>query len=595
MIIKWGIRLNILLTFCLICLGGFVHNTGSSLACPDWPLCYGELMPVMVGGVLIEHSHRLLASLVGFISVILLITAYLKSNPRKYLFLFALILVIFQGVLGGLTVLFLLPSYVSTAHLATSMLFLLTLIFIHQVNFPILLTKEKIKLPSNLVKNLLLALIFLFVQMVWGAAIRHLGLGGACGTGWSNGLLCQDMIQNSAWGLPSSIEAWLHYTHRILGLGVLTVFIFLYRSIPNSFLILGMPVRKIMISIISFQVFVGIWTASSGIEVLPTTLHLALAALLFCTTFLTFLNVLAFSNNENDFSHLSKMKRTFLDYLSLTKPRLSTLVLMTSLMGVLISNAPVHIFQCIFLLLGIIATVAGACVINCFMERELDSTMERTANRAIPSGRISPTSAFYYGATLLSFGLGLTYFASNFLTFFLGLSASVLYVALYTPLKTKTPLAVFIGAIPGAIPPLMGYSGVTGEISFLSFLLFMILFLWQIPHFLSISIRYAADYGKAGIKIYPNVLGLRSTQKRMFFFCFLITILTIVPFVLGKTESLTYVYGSVVFSLVFLALNLQGFFIKAKHYSGILQWSKIIFWSSLVYLPAQLIWIYAWY
>ncbi len=596
MIIKWFLRINILLTFLLICLGGLVHNTGSSLACPDWPLCYGELMPEMVGGVLVEHSHRLLATLVGFITTILLIVSFVKSLPQRKLFIGALSLVIFQGVLGGITVIYRLPTFVSTAHLATSMIFLLTLVFIHQSYSPITFTftSQDKKVPPQLPRTLFLALILIYLQMVWGAAIRHLGLGSACGMGWSNGLFCQDMIQNSTWGFPSSVEAWMHYAHRIMGIIIAAFVLYLSKIIPKSFKLFNIPVRNLLLSFVAIQVFIGMWTAASGIGVVPTTIHLGLAALILMTFFLTLLNVLdviAFAPKMN----VSRWTQVFLDYLSLTKPRLAALVLVTSYLGIIIAAVHMEPLLLVGLLVGIMSTVAGACVINCYMESELDAKMIRTANRAIPAGRVSPTSAFIFGASLVAFGLFITYFSSNLLTFLLGLTASILYVAFYTPLKTRTPLAVFVGAIPGAIPPMMGYSGATGQISFLAVLLFLVLFFWQIPHFLSISIRYAQDYQKAGIKIYPNVLGLRSTQLRMFIFCILIVALAVSPYLLGETNSLPYVQGSAIFALIFLVLNAQGFFINTGNTAKILLWSKVIFWSSLVYLPAQLVWIFVWY
>ncbi len=123
----------ILLTFCLLILGGIVHNTGSSLACPDWPLCYGSVMPPMKGGVAIEHSHRLLASTVGLLTLILAFVIHKRKRERRLreLSLVACVLVIFQGVLGGLTVLYRLPDLVSTAHLGTSLLFFALIIRIH--------------------------------------------------------------------------------------------------------------------------------------------------------------------------------------------------------------------------------------------------------------------------------------------------------------------------------------------------------------------------------------------------------------------------------------------------------------------------------
>ena len=129
--IRLLVLINIFFTLCLITLGGYVHNTGASLACPDWRLCYGQVMPVMTGGVLIEHSHRMLGSLVGFVSILILFFSRKqfgkKSRVVKFTWI-ALAMVILQGLLGGLTVIYKLPTLVSTSHLSLSMIYLSTLV-----------------------------------------------------------------------------------------------------------------------------------------------------------------------------------------------------------------------------------------------------------------------------------------------------------------------------------------------------------------------------------------------------------------------------------------------------------------------------------
>jgi protoheme IX farnesyltransferase len=122
--------------------------------------------------------------------------------------------------------------------------------------------------------------------------------------------------------------------------------------------------------------------------------------------------------------------------------------------------------------------------------------------------------------------------------------------------------------------------------------LFLLLFLWQIPHFLSISLRYADDYSQAGIKVYPNTLGLRPTQWRMFWFCVLLCLLGVVPYLAGTPLPAIYLKGTIILSLVFLFLSAIGFFIKTTNTVDVLKWSKLMFWGSLFYLPIQLFWLY---
>ena len=215
---KWLAGFTILLTFLLINLGGLVHNTGSSLACPDWPLCYGQVMPVMEGGILVEHSHRLLASLVGLLTILLCAVAFKtrKNKTIKILSVFALVFVILQGLLGGLTVIYQLPTIVSTAHLSLSLIYFLTLITLF-----FFLDEQKVFPKSTRASRmvLLLSLVMIYFQAILGAFMRHSGLGGACGLGFENSLLCSDML---------SAQGILHFSHRLLGFFV--AFIIFYAS-----------------------------------------------------------------------------------------------------------------------------------------------------------------------------------------------------------------------------------------------------------------------------------------------------------------------------------------------------------------------------
>src|SRR5690242_15358133 len=156
------------LTFGLLLLGSLVHATGSSLAFPDWPLCYGQVMPRMVGGVAVEHSHRLLASLVGLCTIVLAVVCWRRGGALRKASLAALALVIFQGVLGGVTVKLQLPALVSTAHLATSMIYFALLIWIA------VKTRPGEAMPQSALRRWALAGAgAVYAQMIGGALVRH--------------------------------------------------------------------------------------------------------------------------------------------------------------------------------------------------------------------------------------------------------------------------------------------------------------------------------------------------------------------------------------------------------------------------------------
>lgn len=271
--------ITILLSFILINLGGYVHNTGSSLACPDWPLCHGQIMPEMVDGVLIEHSHRLLASLVGFLT--LLIALLNRKNPKiaaiSYL---ALAMVIAQGFLGGITVIYQLPPLVSTAHLGLSMVFICTLIFLHHK----LSHATKIYPGSGITPYLLIAIVLVFLQILLGAFLRHLGLGSICGVGYQNSILCLENL------LPATGPQVLHVLHRFLGTlagsAVIVPSVLIFKRAQDSAKLL--PALTVLI--IPAQILMGIMVIGTGFRPLITMLHLGGAALLLMMIWKAYLN-----------------------------------------------------------------------------------------------------------------------------------------------------------------------------------------------------------------------------------------------------------------------------------------------------------------
>ncbi len=222
-------------------------------------------------------------------------------------------------------------------------------------------------------------------------------------------------------------------------------------------------------------------------------------------------------------------------YLELTKPRITFLIVLTSAAGfVLGSRGPVNYLVLAHALVGIGLLSSGIGTLNQFIERDLDGLMRRTADRPLPSGRLLPFEALWFGVILtLMAELYLALFV-NTLTALLGLTVITGYLLVYTPLKTRTSLSTALGAFPGAMPPLMGWTAARGEIDVSAWVLFAILFLWQFPHFLAIAWMYREDYGRAGIRMLPVVEpDGRVTGQQIIAYSLMLVPVSLLPTVLG--------------------------------------------------------------
>jgi protoheme IX farnesyltransferase len=197
----------------------------------------------------------------------------------------------------------------------------------------------------------------------------------------------------------------------------------------------------------------------------------------------------------------SKLK----DYYTLIKPEVNLLILMTTSAGYYLgSRGPFRIAHLINTLVGTLLVASGTATLNQWMERVWDAQMRRTANRPLPSGRLSAREAFQFGAVLSVVGGVYLAVTVNLLSSMLAVSTLLSYLLVYTPLKRKSPVCTLLGAVPGAMPTLIGWAGAAGNISRESWLLFSILFLWQFPHFLAIALMYREDYARAGYRMLPS-------------------------------------------------------------------------------------------
>ena len=223
------------------------------------------------------------------------------------------------------------------------------------------------------------------------------------------------------------------------------------------------------------------------------------------------------------------------DYYTLTKPEVNLLILMTTSAGYYLgSEGEFKIGRLVSTLIGTLLVASGTATLNQFMERRYDAQMRRTANRPLVSGRLSAREAFWFGILLSVAGGLYLALAVNTLTALLAVSTLLSYLLVYTPLKRKTPLCTALGAIPGAMPTLIGWAGASAGIGRQAWLLFAILFLWQFPHFLAIALMYRDDYSRAGFRMLPSFdFEGKFTKAEILVFTVVLVLATMFPALAG--------------------------------------------------------------
>jgi protoheme IX farnesyltransferase len=267
-------------------------------------------------------------------------------------------------------------------------------------------------------------------------------------------------------------------------------------------------------------------------------------------------------------------------YLELTKPRITFLIVLTSAAGFCLgSRGAVNYLTFTHAMIGIALLSSGIATLNQFMERDLDGLMRRTENRPLPSGRLFAFEALWFGVAL-TLGAELYLALSvNVLTAVMGITVIIGYLFLYTPLKTRTSLSTAVGAFPGAMPPLMGWTAARGEIDVAAWVLFAILFLWQFPHFLAIAWMYREDYGRAGIRMLPVVEpDGRVTGQQIILYSLMLVPVSLLPAFLGISGRF-YLVAALVLGLLFLGSSIRAALSKSN------QHARQLLLASVLYLP----------
>jgi protoheme IX farnesyltransferase len=270
----------------------------------------------------------------------------------------------------------------------------------------------------------------------------------------------------------------------------------------------------------------------------------------------------------------------FADYLSLTKPRIIVMVLLVVAAAYYLAAAG-HMDYLILThaLIGMAMATGGALALNQVAEEDIDTRMDRTRERPIPGGRLRKTDALVFGVSLLILGVVYLIATVNAMTAFLTSMSGTMYLILYTPLKRISSWNSVVGAIPGAMPPVIGWAAATGEISLESTILFFILFIWQIPHALAIAILYREDFIAAGIRLLPvEEDGGRRTGFHVISYCLALLPIGMMPTLIGMAGPI-YFTASLILGLMYLG---TGIYLAANQSAAS---ARRLFYVSLVYLP----------
>ena len=274
------------------------------------------------------------------------------------------------------------------------------------------------------------------------------------------------------------------------------------------------------------------------------------------------------------------MTATAADLMALAKPRITALVVFTTAIGLWLAPHGLPPLTVALTLVGTVLIVAAANVLNMYLERDTDALMARTMNRPLPAHRMDPAVALGFGVALAAVSVPLLTFAVGALPGLLASIALVSYVLLYTPMKRQTATALLLGALPGAIPPLIGWTAATERLDLPGVLLFAVMFLWQVPHFLAITLFRKEEYGRAGLVVQPNEPGgEREARANIVRYTVALVAVSLLFVPLGVGRG-AYLAVALVVGAVFLGYAIAGLRRGAGR-----RWARNLFLLSLLYLP----------
>ena len=566
-------------TYALVVLGGVVRVSGSGLGCPDWPLCHGHLLPPLNLHAIIEYSHRTTASLTSALVLLTAAVAWLAWRKRRDLVIpatVALGLLIVQVILGAITVRLELPPMIVLAHLATAMALLGAVC----VTAVAALTPAPAGAIDRVARRrMLLAAGGTYLLLISGSLVVGSAASGACNA-WP---LCGGGFSPTFDGLPA-----IQLLHRVIA-AVIGLLIILSLASVLARHRRHAAVRAtvaLTLAALAFQVVVGAAVVTLRLPAALRGLHLALASAVWAGTVILAVIVgrlsphPALPQREREMDSVRRPARdVVLDYVSLAKPRIIPLLLITALGGMMMAERGWPSTGLVVLtLLGGALAAAGAGAINCWIDRDIDGEMLRTRRRPLPDGRIAPAHALLFGIVLGLMAFVLLAFWVNVLAATLAISGLLFYVFVYTLwLKRSTVQNIVIGGAAGAIPPVVGWAAVTHRVDLTAVYLFAIIFLWTPPHFWALALRLRGDYARAKVPMLPVVHGEAAARRQIVGYTLVLVAVTLAIVLTGVLGPI-YLVGAALLGAAFIALAVANLLAQRQ------RWSRILFDYSIAYL-----------
>jgi protoheme IX farnesyltransferase len=519
-------------TFVLIAVGGLVRATDSGLGCPDWPRCFGKLTPPPNLHAWIEHSHRLVAAVVIVLVALTLVVAWTTRQSKiiRWASVGALLMVLAQAILGAIVVWAKLDSESVTLHLATA-LALVALMELIAFRSRWAAEAPRERRPRPFARLAMVGAGLTYAQMLVGSTVT----GHEAGLAYPIHVLIPDL---------SFSTAQIQFAHRVLAILVGAVVIATWlvarraqRAHPTITRLAGYAAGLIVV-----QIALGIANVVDRLSALTVVPHLAVGSLLWGTMFALVLHADRFGDAvERDRTEPAPVatrtaKESLTTYFLLTKPRIIELLLITTVPTMFIAKRGVPSpWLVLTTLFGGSLSAASANVINCYLDRDIDSAMRRTRRRPLPAHRVAPEDALRFGLVLGVAGFVWLWATVNLLSASLATAAILFYVFVYTiGLKRRSTQNIVIGGAAGAVPVLVGWAAVTGRIELPALVLFAIIFYWTPPHFWALSLRYREDYEAAGVPMLPVVRGPIETSHQILYYTLLLVAVTLLMYPAGQ-------------------------------------------------------------